>query len=217
MFFNLRKFDYFLKIYIVFAIGIQLGLITSCSKSDFINDEDYLDYLKSSKEINKVIGKNELKVTISYRPTEYVIIKTIGKRHRTKKEIDSLSNKFSKYLYFILSISDRDREFLDQNLEGYEVYSQRLNLLAFNFNDVINIRTDKGEDVEIESFQLLRTFGISSNTEVIFCTSSFENQSVSNLNIVINNLDERLNGQVIEFKLNELIKIKKYSKIYESI
>ncbi|MFN8844285.1 MAG: hypothetical protein ACK5WV_11850 [Chryseotalea sp.] len=60
-----------------------------------------------------------------------------------RNSIDSLIEKYSNYSYFVLSISDRNKEFLDQNLEGYETFSKRLNLLAFNFNDVIKISTDK--------------------------------------------------------------------------
>ncbi|MFN9501114.1 MAG: hypothetical protein ACK57K_07310, partial [Chryseotalea sp.] len=156
----------------VFLIIFILILSMSCTNSEFKTVEDYFNYLNVTDFINQTIEKDELEVTISYRPIDYIILKALRNKPLERNSIDSLIEKYSNYSYFVLSISDRNKEFLDQNLEGYETFSKRLNLLAFNFNDVIKISTDKKMEIEIQSFQLLRTFGISNRTEVIFCISN---------------------------------------------
>jgi hypothetical protein len=146
---------------------LLLLLLISCQNNTFdtveeittdINEEDH--QYRYSKTINGV------KYELTYRPTDLLVNQEVGNK-KNKKEIELLRKKYSKYMYFNLSMSLNDRELLSNVAGDKQKFGQMVNDLAFGMDQKVHLFTKEKDTLSMADFVYPRMYGMSKSTVIM--------------------------------------------------
>lgn len=146
---------------------LLLLLLISCQNKTFdtveeittyINEEDH--QYRYSKTINGV------KYELTYRPTDLLVNQEVGNK-KNKKEIELLRKKYSKYMYFNLSMSLNDRELLSNVAGDKQKFGQMVNDLAFGMDQKVHLFTKEKDTLSMADFVYPRMYGMSKSTVIM--------------------------------------------------
>lgn len=149
---------------------LMLVLFTtfSCNKSTFHSEKELLHYLadevngyKQSKTVQKV------NYTLIYRPTDLLVKQELG-GNITKQRIEHLRAKYSKYLYFNLSMSKNNKELLSVAPKNYKDFGAMANKLSFGMHKKVHFFTQLKDTIALADYIYPRMFGISKATTIMF-------------------------------------------------
>lgn len=148
---------------------ILLTIVTaiSCQTKTFDTKEELLTYIKNpdngyfhTKTVNGVT------FSLLHRPTDLLVSQEISE-HPTQREIDSLRNKYDKYLYFNLSISKNGQELLSTVPKDRNEFGAMVNTLAFGMRDYVHLVTNKKDTIEMADYVYPRMYGMSNKTTMM--------------------------------------------------
>jgi hypothetical protein len=126
--------------------------------SAFVVNEEH--GLRKSAEINSI------NIAVTYRPVDLLVYQETGKQKVEEQEVENLRNKYSQYLYFILSLSHDNKEALHHT--GGDQYSDLVQTLSFRMNEYVTMTTAANDTIPVGDFMLNRTYGMSSSTDILF-------------------------------------------------
>lgn len=152
----------------VFFVLIILLIATSCSNNTFNTEDELLDYLKEESNgytHNKTV--NGVDFTLTYRPTDLMVNQELGDSI-TSNKIETLRNKYSKYLYFNLNMSRNNQELLNSAVGSKKEFGQMVNQLAFGMNEKVHLYTQSKDTIEMADFIYPRMYGMSKATSILF-------------------------------------------------
>lgn len=144
-----------------------LLIIVSCSNKNFdsvqemtkyISDED--NGLRYSKTINGV------EYSLQYRPTDLVVNQELVDK-KNEKEISSLREKYSKYMYFNLSMSLNNKELLSNVVRNKAKFGQMVNNLAFEMDQKVHLFTKEKDTIKMADFVYPRMYGMTNSTSLM--------------------------------------------------
>jgi hypothetical protein len=123
-----------------FLFAFAFLLLVSCNSNSIDNESEYLKWI-NDEENGLIIHKysNDFKLSMKYVPPEYSAYKEIkSKTQASQKEIDSLTDYYSKSLTFIFTIGPSN-ESSSNNVMYYNVFDEvsfkeRVQELNFNFS-----------------------------------------------------------------------------------
>lgn len=146
---------------------ILIVIISSCGNksfdtaeeiSAFVSDED--NGYKYSKEVNGVT------YSLQYRPTDLMVQQElIGISN--EKEIIRLREKYSKNLYFNLSMSIEGKELLSNTAIDRNKFNQLVNDLVFNMPEKVSLLSAKKDTLSIIDCIYPRMYGMSNSTTIL--------------------------------------------------
>jgi glucose dehydrogenase len=183
----------------LFALLLLL-FISSCAKT-FETQEEMNDYIKD-EDNGYSYKKNVAGVdyVLQYRPTDLLVKQELGDK-TDAIQVDKLRQKYSKYLYFNLSMSKNDQELLNGVARDRARFGQMVNELAFGMEEKVHMYTPEKDTLAMADFIYPRMYGMSNATSIMIVyprETKFIKQDY--LNFVIEDLG--LDTGDIKFKLN---------------
>lgn len=152
---------------ILYLIVLML-VLWSCSQKTFEGEESMWAYLKEPSNgylQQKTI--NGINFSIVQRPTDLLVNQELGTSIDIEK-IKLLRKKYSKYMYFNLSISKNNQELLSTAPKNKNEFGAMVNQLAFGMRDKVHLYTQKKDTIELADFIYPRMFGMSRSTTIMF-------------------------------------------------
>lgn len=154
---------------ICFLLMMSFILLLSCHSSVFDTEEELMSYLQD--ETNGYIqGKtvNGTDFSLLYRPTDVLVMQDLGGEKATKESIESLRDKYNKYMYFNLSMSKNNQELLSTAPKNRNEFGAMVNQLAFGMQKKVHLYTQSKDTLELADFIYPRMYGMSKATTIMF-------------------------------------------------
>ncbi len=172
------------------SLLICLMLLFSCNQKTFDNETDLLDYIKDEANgFTQHKNINGVAFTLMYRPTDLLVNQELGDDEETKDKIKELKNKYSKYMYFNLSMSQNNQELLSTAPKDRNEFGAMVNELAFGMGDKVHLYTQSKDTLNIIDFIYPRMYGMSRSTTIMFVYPREENKLIEDyLNFTIEDL-----------------------------
>ena len=158
-----------------YFIGLTL-LIFSCKKT-FKDKTQLLAYLSTPENgytQHKVI--NGVNYTLTYRPTDMLVQQELGGVTATEVEVHELRERYSKHMYFNLSMSQNNKELLSVVPNNRNEFGAMVNQLAFGMGDKIHFYTQSKDTLDLADFIYPRMYGMSQATTIMFVYPRDEQQ-----------------------------------------
>jgi len=151
----------------IVLILIMLSVVISCSTKTFENKEQMWEYLKDPENgYTYMKTVNGVDFSLVYKPTDLLVDHELsGDKTRTK--IDSLRNKYGKYLYFNLSMSRNNQELLSNVAGNKQKFGAMVNQLAFGMEQKIHFYTPKKDTIVMADYIYPRMYGMSGATTLL--------------------------------------------------
>jgi predicted GIY-YIG superfamily endonuclease len=179
---------------------LLLLIISSCAKTfdtqeemnNYIQDEDNgYNYKKTVAGVDYVL---------QYRPTDLLVKQELEDK-TDAVQIENLRNKYSKYMYFNLSMSKNNQELLNGVARDKAKFGQMVNELAFGMEEKVHLYTPKKDTLALADFIYPRMYGMSNSTSIMIVYPRDPKYMTQDyLNFVIEDLG--LDTGDIKFKLN---------------
>lgn len=141
--------------------------VVACGSKSFDSKKALLHYLKDTNNgyhFQKSI--NGLDYSLTYRPTDLIVIQSIGDNHRID-EVTRLRKKYSDYLYFKLSIGSNGQELLSHNLGSRAEFGAMVNKLSFGMTEKVNLSSQKRDTLALLDYAYPRMYGMGNSTEML--------------------------------------------------
>ena len=168
---------YLCVVFVLVMFSCDRQALSSEELSAFVVNEEH--GLKKSTEINNV------NIAVTYRPVDMLVCQEIGEQKVEDQEVENLRNKYSQYLYFILSLSQDNKEALHHT--GGSQYSDLVQTLSFRMSDYVTMTTAANDTIPVGDFMLNRTYGMSGSTDILFV---FNKEKAKDSNWIQFNLNE---------------------------
>lgn len=126
------------------------------------------DYLKDpSNGYLQQKTVNGIHFSIVQRPTDLLVKQELGD-DVDSKTINLLREKYSKYIYFNLSMSKNNQELLSTAPKNRNEFGAMVNQLAFGMGNRVHLFTQKKDTIELADFIYPRMYGMSNATTIMF-------------------------------------------------
>ena len=152
------------RIYIL----LVLPLLWSCTQKTFETEDAMWIYLKDPSSgylLQKTI--NDIDFSIVQRPTDLLVKQELSDSIDTEK-IRRLREKYSKYMYFNLSMSKNNQELLSTAPKNRNEFGAMVSQLAFGMGERVHLYTQKKDTIELADFIYPRMYGMSRSTTIMF-------------------------------------------------
>lgn len=165
---------------------LLLALFSSCGNKSFDTAEELSAYI-AEKENGYFYEKevNGVNFTLQYRPTDLLVQQEIGDSI-SEPLIQQLREKYSKYLYFNLSMSLNNKELLSNVVRDKQQFGQMVSDLAFNIDEKVHLYTPEKDTLAMVDFVYPRMYGISNSTTILIVfqrNEKFLNEKFLNLTL----------------------------------
>lgn len=178
---------------------ISLMIVFSCSKTfdtseeinEYIQDEDNGYYYKKTIE--------GVDYELQYRPTDLLVKQELGEKQNDTL-VQQLREKYSKYLYFNLSMAKNNQELLNSVAQDKAKFGQMVNDLAFGMEEKIHLYTPEKDTLAMADFIYPRMYGMSNSTSIMIVyprDTKYMSQDYLNFTIA----DLGFNTGEVKFKL----------------
>jgi len=188
---------------VILVVLILIGLaVASCFPPECLTAEELTKYI--SDPDHGLIQHAEAygySIDVTYKPTDLLVQQETGGRVDAIK-IQAVRDKYSKYYYFILSLSKNNREALHQ--VGADQYGELVQTLSFRMGSYVNLTTSSSDTIPTIDFVMDRTYGLSSATSLLFV---FDREKTKDKDWVQFNLNEfglGVGNQRFRFKTKDL-------------
>ncbi len=159
-------YTYTVRLLYFFSLLSALLIIQACNSGPLTEDELNNFVLNEGNGLTKSLISEGYKVEVNYKPTDLLVAQELrGDNQVNQQHLFNLREKYSKYHYFLLNLSNGGEEVL-QGLRGNE-YSDLVNILSFRMNEFVNITTIQ-DTIQIADFIYQRTFGMAGATSLLF-------------------------------------------------
>lgn len=168
-----------------------------CSENNFDKKSDLIKYINDPENFfrqNKNIHNIDL--SIIYQPTDLFVSRYLNVNENIhKKQVDSLREKFSKFLFFKLKISKNNKGLLGYK-EASDEFGRLTVKLSYELDECIVLENDKGVEINLYDYSFLRTYGYGDSSIFLLV---FERPKSKDLKIKLRNLNIGLGEVVFAF------------------
>lgn len=147
---------------------ITLIALFSCDNTTFNDEADLMAFLQDETNgyvYNKTV--NGVDFTLLYRPTDLLVEQELSNGISLDK-VKALREKYSKYLYFNLSMSKNNKELLSTAPKNRNEFGAMVNQLAFGMRDKVHMFTQEKDTLEMVDYVYPRMYGMSKSTTMMF-------------------------------------------------
>jgi len=160
--------------------------IAGCSPPEYLTAEELSQYISDPDHgLVQHAEANGYVMDVTYKPTDLLVQQEIGDQ-ADEQNIKAARDKYSKYYYFILSLSKNNQEALHQS-NNFNQYSELTQTLSFRMNSFVNLTTSASDTISTSDFALDRTYGLSRSTSILFV---FKKEKITDQSWVQFNLNE---------------------------
>ena len=149
--------------------GLLMCLVLiGCGNRAFDTEVEMLSYLKDEKngyiQHKKVNGVD---FTLMYRPTDLLVKQELGDSISSDR-VKALRGKYSKYLYFNLSMSKNNKELLSAAPKNRAEFGQMVNQLVFGMTEKVHLYTQSNDTVQMVDYVYPRLYGMGKSSNMMF-------------------------------------------------
>ncbi len=156
---------------------ISVTLYVSCNTSTFNTKNELMAFLQEDANgyvQHKTI--NGVDYSLMYRPTDLLVQQELNDSS-TETEIKALRTRYSKYLYFNLSMSQNNKELLSVAPKNRTEFGVMVNQLAFGMGKKVHLFTHTTKDtLDLIDFIYPRMYGMGKATTIMFVYPRDEKQ-----------------------------------------
>ncbi|WP_299158448.1 hypothetical protein [uncultured Tenacibaculum sp.] len=151
--------------YYVLLIGI---LLSSCGTQSFDTKEEMWSYLRDADHgYLQEKNVNNYDFSLLYKPTDLLVLQELGEL-KDQEKVTVLREKYSKYLYFTLSMSRNNKELLSTTPRNRQEFGRMVNELAFGMDKKVHVFTQKKDTLALLDYVYPRMYGMSKATTMLF-------------------------------------------------
>ena len=143
-------------------------VIVGCTNKAFKTEKELWTYLKDESHgyiQHKTV--NGIDFSLSYKPTDLLVNQELDD-NPNKEKIKELREKYSKYMYFNLSMSKGNQELLSTTPKNRNEFGAMVNQLAFGMGDKVHLYTQQKDTLELLDFVYPRMYGMSRSSDILF-------------------------------------------------
>ncbi|MBK7652485.1 MAG: hypothetical protein IPJ20_19575 [Flammeovirgaceae bacterium] len=156
--------------------------IISCSPPTLTEEELKQFVLEPDNNLIQEETINDINVRITYRPTDLLVVQELTNGTDTAR-ISSLRIKYSKYYYFVLSLSKNQREAIQASTMPQAQFSELLQTISFRMGTYVNMTTDARDTIALADYVYNRTFGMGSSNDLLLVFNKDEARTANWLQI----------------------------------
>lgn len=189
------------KLFYFIFIGLT---VAGCSPPEYLTSEELTNYIADPD--NGLVQHGELNgysIDVTYKPTDLLVQQEIDDQTDASK-IKVVRNKYSKYYYFILSLSKNNKEALHQVEGGVDQYSELVQTLSFRMGGYVNLTTSAQDTISTTDFVMNRTYGLSSATNLLFVFNKEKTIDKDWVQFNLNEFGLGIGNQRFRFKTQDL-------------
>ncbi|GFZ94241.1 hypothetical protein GCM10011531_27550 [Aquaticitalea lipolytica] len=156
------------KPYNILYLTFIVFLLVNCSNNAFTDEEALLEYLKD--EENGYVQRksvNGIDFELMYRPTDLLVKQELGDSIISDR-VKVLRDKYSKYLYFNLSMSKNNKELLSTTPKNRAEFGQMVNQLVFGMNEKVHLYTQSNDTIQMIDYVYPRLYGMGKSSSLMF-------------------------------------------------
>ncbi|HRE76421.1 MAG TPA: hypothetical protein PLL09_01220 [Flavobacterium sp.] len=146
---------------------IALAFLTFSCSTSFDSEQEMMDYIAEEENGYRYFKNvNGVDYILQYRPTDLLVKQEMGEKVN-KELVDSLRDKYGKYLYFNLSMSLNNQELLTNVANDKAKFGQMVNDLAFGMEEKVHLITPVKDTIAMTDFIYPRMYGMSNSTTIM--------------------------------------------------
>jgi hypothetical protein len=178
--------------------------VAGCSPPEYLTAEELTKYISDPE--NGLVQRaeaNGYSMDVTYNPTDLLVKQEAGDNVDDLK-ITALRDKYSKYYYFILTLSKNNSEALQPSNQGLAQYSELVQTLSFRMGSYVNLTTSAKDTIPTADFILDRTYGLSNTTSMLFVFSREKTKGKEWLQFNLNEFGLVIGNQRFRFSVKDL-------------
>jgi len=189
------------------CLTVLLGLM-NCHP-EYLNQQELNAFLQeTSNGLSKEKEQGDIKVKVTYRPTDLLVAQELGKDYDVEKAT-ALQGKYGAYAYFMVNMEVGGQDALYGTSTGQSDFSSKLQALSFAMADYVNLTTSSQDTIPVADYAFPRTFGLSKSTNLMFVFSKEKMQGKEWISFNLNEFGLKSGDQRFRFKLSDLENIPK--------
>lgn len=181
-----------------------------------MNIEGIQDYINNPiHNLSQTAIHGNCTIKLSYKPYQLMAFQDL-KVHRNfnRAAFDSLETLYSDNLYFILSLSCDDKEFIQQAAGSRNNFTRQLNTLAFGMQEYVRLIVDAEDTIPLADGIMTNMFGYAESNDILLV---FVNQhtDVTDLKVIVEGSKFGLFDHTYPFTKKDIKKIPiSYNKLF---
>jgi hypothetical protein len=186
-----------------FYVVIICIALCNCKPQELTPAELQSFILDEENGLQQSAASGGAKVSVTYRPTDLWVDQEIDGEIVDRPTLDSLRKKYAGYYYFVLTVSNNEKEAL-HSVGDMETYSRLVETMSFRMPQYVTLTTTSQDTIPVGDFVLNRTYGLGSSTDILF---AFNKEKIENNEWVQFNLNEfglALGNQRFRFATSDL-------------
>ncbi len=141
--------------------------LNACQPPDFLPQDELQQYILEPSNglcVEKKVGN--IRVKVSYRPTDLMILQEL-RYDEEEKKFDKYYEKYDEYLYFVCQLIINGRDALYGSSPDQATFSDRLQTLSFRMDQFTHILTNQRDTIPLADFYYARNFGLSKSSDLL--------------------------------------------------
>lgn len=142
-------------------------MVLACTPSSFNSKQELLTYLRNvdnGYHFKKSI--NRIDYSLTYRPTDLMVYQFMDEKTEPAS-VEKLRKKYSKYLYFNLSMSSNGKELLSQNFGSRAEFGAKVSQLTFGMSEKITLTSQYRDTLPLLDYVYPRMYGMGRSTNLL--------------------------------------------------
>ncbi len=174
---------------------VLLWLLLSCGPPAFDGEEDLLAYIREPRHgylHQKTV--NDIDFSLLYKPTDLMVAGELSVES-APAGIDSLRHRYGQYMYFVLSMSAKNRELLNHVAGDRSRFGAMVNALSFYMDRNVHCFTPEKDTLPMIDFIYPRMYGMSRSTDILLVYPAIKNISGANISISALQISDFVRGR----------------------
>ncbi|MGS2765196.1 hypothetical protein [Sinomicrobium sp. M5D2P9] len=147
--------------------GVFLCLFAACQTREFDTEEELLTYIRDAENgFLQQKSVNNVEFSLLYKPTDLMVKQELIQKS-TQGVIDSLREKYGRYMYFVLSMSRNKQELLSHAAGNRSRFGAMVNELSFHIDRKVHCYTPEKDTLPMADFIYPRMYGMSRSTDIL--------------------------------------------------
>lgn len=147
-------------------------LACSCSSKSFETEQELWSYIKNPDHgYLQQKNVNGYDFSLLYKPTDLLVKQELSEDlegEKRQQKIKELREKYSKYMYFSLSMSKNGQELLSTTPKNRNEFGSMVNQLAFGMADKVHLFTQQKDTLNLLDYNYPRMYGMGGATNMLF-------------------------------------------------
>lgn len=145
-------------------------LLLNCTSKTFEGTDAMWTYLKNTNHgYLQEKSVNGYDFSLLYKPTDLLVQQELTQEEKTNtKKVKMLRDKYSQYIYFVVSISRDNKELLSTTPKNRQEFGKMVNNLAFGMGNKVHVFTPKKDTLDLLDYVYPRMYGMSKATTMLF-------------------------------------------------